>query len=57
MAQSKQIDFNGQNIFIGIDVHLKTWSVTVLTPSGYKKGIKKENRRLSLQSYSESPLC
>ena len=37
MAQSKQIDFNGQNIFIGIDVHLKTWSVTVLTQSGYKK--------------------
>ena len=35
--QSNKISFKGQNIFVGIDVHLKTWAVTVLTESGYKK--------------------
>ncbi|MDH6309988.1 transposase [Dysgonomonas sp. PFB1-18] len=30
-AQRKVLDFNGQNIYVGIDVHLKSWSVTVLS--------------------------
>ena len=34
--QSNKISFKGQNIFVGIDVHLKTWHVTTLTESGYK---------------------
>ena len=34
--QSNKISFKGQNIFVGIDVHLKTWHVTTLTQSGYK---------------------
>ena len=37
MVQSKEINFDGQNIYIGIDVHLKTWNVTIITQSGYKK--------------------
>ncbi|MDR1717697.1 MAG: transposase [Prevotella sp.] len=37
MEQRKGIDFKGQNIYIGIDVHLKIWNVTVITQSGYKK--------------------
>ena len=37
MVQSKGINFDGQNIYIGIDVHLKTWNVTIITQSGYKK--------------------
>lgn len=37
MLQSKGINFNGQNVYIGIDVHLKSWDVTILTESGYKK--------------------
>ena len=37
MVQSKGINFNGQNIYIGIDVHLKSWSVTIITESGYKR--------------------
>ena len=36
-VQSNKKDFKGQNIFVGIDVHLKQWTVTVLTESGYKK--------------------
>ena len=34
--QSNKISFKGQNIFVGIDVHLKTWHVTTLTESGCK---------------------
>ena len=32
--QSNKISFKGQNIFVGIDVHLKTWHVTSVTESG-----------------------
>lgn len=35
--QKKEINFEGQNIYIGIDVHLKTWSVTIITESGCKR--------------------
>ena len=31
MAQRKEINFEGQNIYVGIDVHLKTWHVTIIT--------------------------
>jgi len=31
LTQSTVLDFKGQNIFVGIDVHLKSWTVTILT--------------------------
>jgi len=31
LEQSNKLDFNGQNIYVGIDVHLKSWSVEVLS--------------------------
>lgn len=37
MQQSNKINFKGQNIYIGIDVHLKTWHVTILTDYGFKR--------------------
>ena len=37
MVQSNAINVKGQNIYIGIDVHLKSWSVTIITQSGYKR--------------------
>jgi transposase len=30
-TQSKQIDFNGQNFYCGIDTHKKSWAVTIET--------------------------
>jgi len=30
-TQSNKIDFTGQNIYVGLDVHLKTWKVTIMT--------------------------
>ena len=35
--QSNEISFKGQNIYVGIDVHLKSWSVTVLSESSVLK--------------------
>lgn len=32
-TQSMALDFKGQNIFVGIDVHLKSWTVSILTES------------------------
>ncbi len=29
--QSNIFNFEGQNIYIGINVHLKSWTVTILT--------------------------
>jgi transposase len=30
-TQSTTLDFNGQNIFVGFDVHLKSWKVTIMS--------------------------
>jgi transposase len=30
-TQSNKIDFKGHNIYIGLDVHLKSWTVTIMT--------------------------
>ena len=37
MEQSNGISFKGQNIYIGIDVHLKRWSVTILSETSVLK--------------------
>ena len=29
--KSKSIEFSGMNVYVGIDVHKKSWSVTILT--------------------------
>ena len=35
--QSNKKSFKGQKIFVGIDVHAKTWAVETLTESGFTK--------------------
>ena len=30
-TQRTELNFKGQKLFIGIDVHLKSWTVTILT--------------------------
>ena len=37
MEQSNKISFKGQNIYVGIDVHLKSWSVTILSETSVLK--------------------
>ncbi len=36
-TQRNKLDFKGQNIYIGIDVHLKSWSVSVLSENAVLK--------------------
>ena len=33
--QSNKISFKGQNIYVGLDVHLKSWSVTILSEASF----------------------
>ena len=60
--QKYNISFKGQNIFVGIDVHLKTWHVTTLTGSGYKYSFAQHAdarelfERLNLQSMESKTL-
>jgi transposase len=42
-TQSKQIDFNGQNFYCGIDTHKKNWTVTI------------ETDEIALQTFSQNP--
>ncbi len=35
--QRNKISFNGQKIFVGIDVHKRKWSVATITESGYQR--------------------
>ncbi len=36
-TQINTLDFKGQNIYVGIDVHLKSWSVAVLSETSVMK--------------------
>lgn len=36
-TQRNKLNFKGENIYVGIDVHLKSWSVTVLTEHNHHK--------------------
>lgn len=42
-TQSNKIDFRNQNIYIGFDVHLKSWKVTILT------------ERMAVKTFSQDP--
>jgi len=42
-TQSNKLDFTGQNIYVGFDVHLKSWKVTIMT------------EKLTHKTFSQSP--
>jgi transposase len=50
-TQSNKIDFNGQHIYVGIDVHLKSWKVTVLTEKLPFKTFSQDPRPEQLHQY------
>jgi transposase len=41
--QSNNLDFSNQNIYVGFDVHLKSWNVTILT------------ERVAVKTFSQDP--
>lgn len=49
--QSNKLDFNGQNIYIGIDVHLKSWNVSIFTASVKMKPFSQPPQASALYAY------
>ena len=49
--QSNKLDFKGQNIFIGIDVHLKSWSIAVLSQHSVLKKFVQDPSADSLHKF------
>jgi transposase len=50
-AQNSELSFKGQSIFVGIDVHLKSWTVTILTESLFHKTFTQPASHLVLHNY------
>lgn len=49
--QSNKLDFKGQNIYVGIDVHLKSWSVTVLSETSVLKKFSQDPKPEALHKF------
>lgn len=49
--QRNKISFKGQKIFVGIDVHAKTWEVVTLTESGVKQRHSQEASARALSEF------
>ena len=50
-TQSKKLDFSGQNIYVGFDVHLKDWKVTIMAESLVHKTFSQPPDAKALHSY------
>ena len=50
-TQSNKIDFKGQNIYAGFDVHLKSWKVTIMTEKLTHKTFSQEPKPEVLYNY------
>ncbi|MDO9152809.1 MAG: hypothetical protein Q7U47_03720 [Paludibacter sp.] len=50
-TQSKALNFEGQNIYIGIDVHLKGWNVSIFTEHLHHKTFNQVPKAESLSTY------
>lgn len=53
---TKRLSFKGQKIYIGIAVHKKSWTVTVLSDSGYRKRFSQPPSARALLSFLEEHL-
>lgn len=49
--QITELNFEGQNIFIGIDVHLKSWTVSILTERLHHKTFSQPPQADALKAY------
>lgn len=50
-SKVKTISFQGQNIYIGIDAHLKNWTVTVMTENSLQKTFSQDPSAFTLHGY------
>jgi transposase len=54
LTQSKKLNFEGQNIYVGIDVHLKSWNVTILSDQMHLKTFNQIPSPEKLSNYLNS---
>jgi transposase len=47
----KEISFKGQNIYVGIDTHLRNWAVTILTENNFHKKFSHDPKPEVLANY------
>lgn len=50
-GQRKELNFSGQNIYVGLDVHKKSWSVTVLSDVSFLKKFVQDPSPDALYAY------
>ena len=50
-TEVRELDFQGQDIFIGIDVHLKNWRVTIMTEHLFHKTFSQDPNAKTLADY------
>src|ERR1035437_3593529 len=50
-TQRKELNFEGQNIFVGIDVHLKSWNVSIFTEGLHHKTFNQPAKAEVLSNY------
>lgn len=50
-SKGKELDFNGVNIYSGIDTHLKNWRVTIMVEETYYKTFSMDPDAVTLSSY------
>ena len=50
-TKSRQLDFSGQNIYIGLDTHLKSWKVTIRVEETFFKTFSQDPEPKILYSY------
>jgi hypothetical protein len=54
--QRNELNYSGQTIYVGIDVHLKSWSVTILTEHLHHKTFTQPSDPCALVSYLKNNL-
>ncbi len=50
-TQRRELNFEGQNVFIGIDVHLKSWTVSIFTEKLFHKTFNQPPTGDALRNY------
>ena len=51
MDKSRQLDFSGQNIYVGLDTHLKNWRVSIMVGEDVFKTFSQDPRPELLRGY------
>ena len=51
MNKSKQLDFSGQDIYVGLDTHLKSWRVSIIVGESPYKTFSQDPRPEILRNY------